>query len=90
VQFWITVRHDRRNYRYLVEYIQVSKAEERFKVIARNGSILFTSNRPLFRNKGIKRRKPDLTVIEGHLKSQSMEQVIIDQLQLFIEKNLEK
>jgi hypothetical protein len=39
--------------------------EEQFKVIARNGSVKFSSNRPLFRNKGIRKRIPDYILIEG-------------------------
>ncbi len=61
--FWITIKEDWKQYRYLVEHIPIGERKEHFKVHGRNGHILVESNRPLFRNKGLKHRRPDFKVI---------------------------
>ncbi|MBD0376922.1 MAG: hypothetical protein ICV51_14985 [Flavisolibacter sp.] len=44
---------------------------------SRNGHILIESNRPLFRNKGLKKRRPDFKVVEGQLRNLSFTEKII-------------
>jgi TolB-like protein len=89
MQFWITFRTGFRDANYLVEYIIVNKREEQFKVIARNGSVTFLSNRPLFRNKGLKRRKPDYVLVEGNIPNKSTERQLVLAIQSYVEKNWE-
>jgi hypothetical protein len=60
MQFWITIENNWEKYRYLVKYELIDERTEHFTVIARNGSLTFSSNRPLFRNKGLKKRRPDI------------------------------
>jgi TolB-like protein len=88
MQFWITFRTGFRDAHYLVEYIIVNKREEQFKIIARNGSVTFSSNRPLFRNKGLKRRKPDYVLVEGNIPNKSTERQLVQAIQRYVEKNL--
>jgi TolB-like protein len=89
MQFWITFRTGFRDAHYLVEYIVVNKREEQFKVIARNGSVTFSSNRPLFRNKGLRKRKPDYVLIEGNIPNKSTERQLVQAIQGYVEKNWE-
>jgi TolB-like protein len=88
MQFWIRFRTGFRDAHYLVEYIIVNKREEQFKIIARNGSVTFSSNRPLFRNKGLKRRKPDYVLVEGNIPNKSTERQLVQAIQRYVEKNL--
>jgi hypothetical protein len=66
MQFWIEVRvtFDKKG-KYLVEHMPISSQEEHFIITARNGSLILSSNRPLFRNKGLKKRPPDFKLIQG-------------------------
>jgi hypothetical protein len=89
MQFWITFRTGFRDAHYLVEYVVVKKREKQFKVIARNGSVTFSSNRPLFRNKGLRRRRPDYVLIEGHIPHKSTERQLIETIHSYVEKNWE-
>jgi TolB-like protein len=67
----------------------VNKREEQFKVIARNGSVTFSSNRPLFRNKGLRKRKPDYVLVEGNIPNKSTERQLVQAIQSYVEKNWE-
>jgi TolB-like protein len=89
MQFWITFRTGFRDAHYLVEYVVVNKREEQFKVIARNGSVTFSSNRPLFRNKGLKRRRPDYVLIEGSIPNKSTGRQLIEAIHSYVEKTWE-
>jgi hypothetical protein len=89
MQFWIRFRTGFRDAHYLVEYIIVNKREEQFKIIARNGSVTFSSNRPLFRNKGLKRRKPDYVHINGSIPNKSTEKQLVEAIQGYVEKHWE-
>lgn len=64
--FYITIEIDRRNIRLRVEQIALDERIERYKVHARNGAIVVESNRPVFRNRGLKHRAPTWKVIEGN------------------------
>jgi hypothetical protein len=89
MQFWITFRTGFRDAHYLVEYVVVNKREERFKVTARNGSVTFSSNRPLFRNKGLRKRRPDYLLVEGRISNKSTENQLVEAIQRYVERNLE-
>jgi TolB-like protein len=89
MQFWITFRTGFRDAHYLVEYVLVNKREEQFKVIARNGSVTFSSNRPLFRNKGLRKRRPDYVLIEGSIPNKSTESQLVEAIQRYVERNLD-
>lgn len=89
MQFWITFRTGFRDAHYLVDHVVVNKREEHFKVIARNGTVTFSSNRPLFRNKGLKKRRPDYVLIEGSIPNKSAEHQLVEAIQRYVEKNWE-
>jgi hypothetical protein len=89
MQFWIRFRTGFRDAHYLVEYILVNKREEQFKVIVRNGSVTFSSNRPLFRNKGLRKRKPDYLLIDGSIPNKSTERQLVEAIQSYVGKNWE-
>jgi hypothetical protein len=89
MQFWITFRTGFRDAHYLVEHVMVNKREEQFKVIARNGFVTFSSNRPLFRNKGLRRRRLDYVLIEGNIPNKSTENQLIEAIQRYVERNWE-
>ena len=89
MQFWITFRTGFRDAHYLVEHLVVNKREEQFTIIARNGSVTFSSNRPLFRNKGLRKRKPDYVLIDGSIPNKSTERQLVEAIQNYVEKHWE-
>lgn len=66
--YWIIIKDGYKKHRLLVEYIPVNNKIERFKISGKDKYIVLESNRPLFRNRGIKHRKPDWKVFEGEVK----------------------
>ena len=54
MNFGITIKHDRKNIRLLVEKVSETKTQEKYKVIARNQSFILQNNRPLLIAKGLK------------------------------------
>jgi hypothetical protein len=65
---------------------------EYFKLIARNKTLTIESNRPLFRNKGLKHRRYDLKILEGGTEVWNMvfRQKIYEQIEKLVEMFLEK
>jgi hypothetical protein len=88
MEFWITIEKDRRQLRYRVEYMAVDERMEHFRVKGANGSILFSSNRPLYRNRGIRKRQPDIQLIEGRLSNLSVQGKIVEALQEYIRNHM--
>ena len=75
--FQITLKNDYKLLRFNVEHINITGISEQFRIVAKNKTIVIESNRPLFRNKGLKSRKPDFKLIEGVVLYQSgLDQVI--------------
>ena len=66
--FWITIKDGYKNHKLLVEHISINSHKERFKISGRDKFIVLESNRPLFRGKGLKYRKPDWKLVEGEVK----------------------
>ncbi len=56
---------DNRHYRLVAELIYRSNQIERIRVIGRDRSIVLQNNRPLFRGRGLKHRRPNWKLIEG-------------------------
>jgi hypothetical protein len=88
--FWIAVRHEFKYYRYQVKYYRLDKDFEQFTLLARNKSLIFISNRPLLRNRGIRHRKPDITLYDGDVSNTAFLVRIIEQLHVYVESNMEK
>jgi hypothetical protein len=76
--FLISIQFDNRWHKYVVQHRRTSATEETFTVIARNGTLKFSSNRPLFRGKGLRHRRPDYKLIEGSLWNRSILEKIIE------------
>jgi len=78
--FYICIQIDRKLIRLKVEQLSLTLTQEEFVVTARNGSLVFKSNRPLLRGKGIKKRDADFIILEGKLKHGSYEREIIKEI----------
>jgi hypothetical protein len=89
MQFWITVRHDFKYYNYKVKYYKLDKDFEQFTVIARNKSLLFLSNRPLLRNKGLRHKRPDIKLHDGLISNTAFLERIVEQLHQYMERAME-
>ena len=83
MKFSITIKHDRKNIRLLVENISKTKTQEKYKVIARNQSFVLQNNRPLLIAKGLKHFPVKWKVIEGGYNHSS----ILEQITKEIERN---
>ena len=91
MRYTITVVHDRKQYRYTIEHIPIDQRTEHFELIARNKTLTITSNRPLFRNKGLKHRRYELKVVEGmEVRNMAFLQKIYEQIENLAEMYLEK
>jgi hypothetical protein len=86
MQFWIevTVTFDKKG-RFLVEHKSISNQEEHFTIKGRNGEITLFSNRPLFRNKGLKKRRPDYKLIQGTISDRSFLEDVVNAIQRVME-----
>lgn len=65
--FRIKIKVDNRIYRLSVERIFIDERIERYLIKGRDRNVVVESNRPLFRNRGLKHRKPDWKIIEGQV-----------------------
>jgi hypothetical protein len=85
----ITVRIEGFMRRYPVERIYATPQFEHFRVLGRNGSIVFQSNRPFLRSHGLKLKRIDWKLIEGSLRSMSAKDALAQSLDDYV-KRLEK
>lgn len=66
MESWVfSVYVDNRYYRLMAELIYRSDQVERIRVKGRDRSIVLQNNRPLFRSRGLKHRRPNWKLIEG-------------------------
>lgn len=65
MNFGITIKHDRKNIRLIVEKVAETKTQEKYKVIARNQSFVLQNNRPLLIAKGLEYFPVKWKVVEG-------------------------
>lgn len=84
--FTITIHYYRRDIRLSVEQVELDGRMERYHVQARNGTIIVESNRPLFRNRGLKHRAPTWKVIGGNALSSDVLKKIYEAIQNHVEK----
>lgn len=66
----------------------IDERTERFKVFGRNKTIILESNRPFFRNRGLKRRKPEWKVVEGEIQSGAGLEQIIECIMARVDKDV--
>ncbi|MBD0279697.1 MAG: hypothetical protein ICV81_17290 [Flavisolibacter sp.] len=78
VQFYIYIRYNSRNYRYLVQHHRLDQPIEKFVLIARNKILQITSNRPFLRNKGLKHRSPVYKLIDGEVSNRMLLEPIFE------------
>lgn len=83
--FYIKIFVDRIAYRLKVEQIYIDKVKEQYRVSGRTKSIVVESNRPFFRNRGIKHRKPKWKVIEGRIENNNNPDPIYQEILKHIE-----
>lgn len=62
---YIRLRHGVKTYRLKVEKIYHSDQVIRYRISGNNRSVVMQSNEPLFRNRGMKHRRPDWKIWEG-------------------------
>lgn len=70
--FSIQIRSNYRMYTIRVLHIPIDQHTEQFRLLGRNKTVVLESNRPFFRKRNLKHRKPDWKVVEGkvdHLSS---------------------
>ncbi len=70
----------------MVEHTIVDARTELFKVVGRNKFIVLESNRPLFRNRGLKYRKPDFKLIEGNVDYTGSMHLLVDAILEIVDK----
>jgi hypothetical protein len=68
MEFTIDVKIYGRSYKLKVKRLYLDERTERYEVMRNNRSIVVESNRPFFRNRGLKHRRPDWILIGGHVK----------------------
>ena len=85
----IIVDHEKRLLKLIVDRVYLSSRIERIKVSGRNRAIVLEGNRPLLRSKGLKHRRIDWRLIEGSLRSLSLHDSIIEQVDRLV-RSLEK
>ena len=61
------IRFDGRRIRLQAEQVYLSDQLEKYKITARNKSLVLQSNRPLLKAKGLKNKKPDWKLVEGQM-----------------------
>lgn len=64
-----------------MEHVPVSSREEHFWVKRAGETIVLSSNRPLFRNKGLKHRRGDYEVISGQMHNIGLFNKIVDAIE---------
>lgn len=84
--FYIIIQIELKNYNLLVEQTSIDKVKETYKISSKSQTILLENNRPIFRNKGLKHRRPNWKITEKPLR---LQQHTIDKIIAEINKKLE-
>lgn len=71
MKFKITIQHDRKEHKYMVQQLPDIKGWEMFEVIGANKSVFIRTNRPMLRAKGLKHRRPQWQIMAGTIHSSS-------------------
>jgi hypothetical protein len=86
-KFTISIRYGSRDYTFKVQMLVYALGVERFQVIARNKTLVLESNRPVFRRKGLKHRKPEWTLIAGEVSNSGFLELIQTAIYDWVEAN---
>jgi hypothetical protein len=84
--FPIRIEIDRRYLNYHVEKIYDDGRIERYQINGKNGFIILESNRPLFRNRGLKKKRPEWNMIQGELKYRNYLRLFVDAIMDVVDK----
>ena len=84
--FYFTIEHDRKTYRLKAERIFLDKVHEEYRIYTSTRSFVLQSNRPNFRNRGLKHIKGSWRVVEGTVKNHYMINKVIEVLSKEVEK----
>lgn len=88
--FTITIQAVQDRVTYFVTHQPIDKVSESFTVIRRpDERYVFISNRPLFRNKRIRHRRPDYRLKEGSSYSSQIE-MMSEKIDAWVKANLDK
>ena len=63
------VQYDRRMYRLSIMKVYENDYCTRYQIRGKNKSLVIQTNEPLFRNKGLKYRRPDWKLVDGQLQT---------------------
>jgi hypothetical protein len=80
MEFEVRIKVDHKIYRMWVKRVHADQRKEQFLVTGGKKSIIVENNRPFFRNKGLKHRKPDWKLIEGDVKHAGSLQRLYDEM----------
>lgn len=84
-EFKVRITVDGR-YRYFkVKELHNDGRREQYEIVGRDRSIVVQSNRPFFRNKGLRHRVPDWRVIEGTVRLRGNLDKIIEEIMKVID-----
>ena len=86
MRFVINVPHDRKFIKLIVERISPTDRIEQYRVSGRNRSIILQTNRPIFKLRGLKHRRPGWQLIEGTLKYKSLLEAITNEIEKEIKR----
>lgn len=86
-RFPISVIYNGQQYRYMVEQMEVTERKESYKLITKSQAFILSNNRPLFRAKGIRHRKPMWRLEEGNMRFQNFMDLIAKAIEEYLNKN---
>ena len=81
MEWMFQISYDRSNIRLKAILVSSDDRFEIVKVIARNRTVSFKSNRPLLLSKGLKHRKINWELIEGRINNMYLQKEITKQLE---------
>ena len=85
---WVTIDHNDRTCRYILEKLQEKNGLENWKVIGRNGHLLLSNNRPILLKHNLKHRQPEWKLQEGRsINDRSFYEKLVKAIEKFIQRN---
>jgi hypothetical protein len=84
MEWMFQISYDRSNIRLKAKLVSSDDRFEIVKVIARNRTVSFKSNRPLLLSKGLKHRKITWELIEGRINNMHLQKEITKQLEDYL------
>jgi len=84
MEWMFQISYDRSNIRLKAILVSSDDRFEIVKIIARNRTVSFKSNRPLLLSKGLKHRKITWELIEGRINNMYLQKEITKQLEDYL------